>query len=377
MASPTLALCKALIARPSLTPDDAGCQALIADYLAPQGFVPEALPFGEVRNLWLRRGTQGPLFVFAGHTDVVPTGDVSQWRFPPFEPTEHQGMLYGRGAADMKAGVAAFTVACQEFVQEHPDHRGSIALLITSDEEGPSVNGTVKVCEVLKARGELPDYCVIGEPSSAQQLGDILRNGRRGSLTGVLTIQGKQGHVAYPDKVVNPIHLAAPVVAALSSTVWDRGNAYFPATSFQVASFQSGTGASNVVPGTAEIVFNFRFCTESSPESLKARVQAMIDAHGVNYTLDWTLNGEPFLTPESALTQALQTAVLAETGVSAQLNTGGGTSDGRFIAKICPQVVECGPVNATIHQIDECVAIADLDRLKNIYKRTLAQLLLD
>ncbi|HLU78215.1 MAG TPA: succinyl-diaminopimelate desuccinylase [Burkholderiaceae bacterium] len=374
-SSPVLALASALIERPSVTPDDADCQNLLTARLTAAGFQCESLVYGEVTNLWARRGSGAPLLVFAGHTDVVPTGPLEHWESAPFTATQRDGRLYGRGAADMKSSIAAFVVAAEEFIAAHPDHGGSIALLITSDEEGPAVNGTVKVCEALQARGEQLDYCIVGEPTSVSALGDTIKNGRRGSLSGRLTVQGKQGHVAYPHLARNPVHLLAPALSDLVRAHWDDGNAYFPPTTFQVSNLHAGTGATNVVPGLAVVDFNFRFSTASTPETLKARVHAILDAHGLEYDLDWTLGGEPFLTPRGALSDALASAIQAATGVEAELSTTGGTSDGRFIACICPQVVEFGPINASIHQVNEHVAIADLEPLKNIYRGTLERLL--
>ena len=374
-SSAVLDLTRDLIARASVTPDDAGCQAELAQRLIAAGFECETLIFGDVTNLWARRGTQSPCVVFAGHTDVVPTGPLDQWDSPPFVPTERDGLLFGRGAADMKSSIAAFVVAAEEFVRHHPNHKGSIALLITSDEEGPSINGTVKVCEALKARGEVLDYCIVGEPTSGTQLGDTVKNGRRGSLSGNLVIKGKQGHVAYPHLARNPIHLVAPALAELTSIEWDQGNDYFPPTTFQVSNLHAGTGATNVVPGTAELMFNFRFSTESTPQGLKQRVTELLDRHGLTYDLTWTLSGEPFLTPQGTLCQAVSQAILDETGVQTQLSTTGGTSDGRFIAKICPQVIEFGPINASIHQLNEHIQLDALEPLKNIYRRTLENLL--
>jgi len=370
------ALAEALISRPSVTPDDAGCQQLLAERLATSGFRAEHLPFDDVDNLWLRRGDSGPLLVFAGHTDVVPTGPLEKWHSDPFSPTERAGLLYGRGAADMKSSIAAFTIAAEEFVQAHPDHRGSIAMLITSDEEGPSVNGTVKVCEVLRARNEIPDYCIVGEPTSVNELGDTVKNGRRGSLSGRLVIKGKQGHVAYPHLARNAVHLLAPALAELTAIQWDNGNQYFPATTFQISNLNAGTGASNVVPGEAVVDFNFRFSTESTPELLKGKVTAVLDAHKLEYDLAWTLSGEPFLTPRGELSQAISAAIREETGVETELSTTGGTSDGRFIAKMCRQVVEFGPINASIHQTNEHIRVDTLRPLKEIYRRTLEKLLL-
>jgi succinyl-diaminopimelate desuccinylase len=383
--SATLQLTEALISRRSVTPDDGGCQALLIERLAPLGFECETIESGpddfRVTNLWaLRRGRRsgnnGKLLMFAGHTDVVPTGPLAQWQSDPFVPTHRGGKLYGRGAADMKTSIAAMVVAIEEFVAAHGESCGGIALLITSDEEGPALDGTVKVCELLKQRGERIDYCIVGEPTSLATLGDMIKNGRRGSLSGKLTVHGVQGHIAYPHLADNPIHRAAPVLAALGAVEWDRGNRYFPATSWQMSNIHGGTGAGNVIPGEVVIDFNFRFSTESTPESLKSRLQAVLDAHGLRYDLAWTLGGEPFLTPVGELSDAMSAAILAETGVRTELSTTGGTSDGRFIAKICPQVVEFGPLNASIHKIDENVEVASLDPLKNIYRRTLEGLLL-
>lgn len=373
--SKVLELASALIERPSVTPDDAGCQSMLAERLSAVGFQCETLCFGEVTNLWARRGSGAPLLVFAGHTDVVPTGPLEQWESDPFSATERNGRLYGRGAADMKSSIAAFVVAAEEFVAANPDHSGSIGLLITSDEEGPAVNGTVKVCELLQERGERLDYCIVGEPTSVSSLGDTIKNGRRGSLSGRLTVKGKQGHVAYPHLARNPVHLFAPALADLVTEHWDDGNEYFPPTTFQISNLQAGTGATNVVPGIAVVDFNFRFSTASTPESLKQRVHAILDGHGLEYELDWNLGGEPFLTPRGELSNALIDAIATATGVQAELSTTGGTSDGRFIARICPQVVEFGPINASIHQINEHIAIADLEPLKNVYRGTLERLL--
>ena len=373
-----------LMACRSITPDDGGCQALIAERLRPLGFTCETLISGpedfRVTNLWaLRRGSagrDGTLLAFAGHTDVVPTGPLAQWHSDPFVPTHRDGKLYGRGAADMKTSIAAMVVAIEEFVAAHPAHAGSIALMITSDEEGPANDGTVKLVKWLQQRGERLDCCIVGEPTSVDRVGDMIKNGRRGSLSGRLTVKGVQGHIAYPQLAKNPIHLAAPALAELAGIEWDRGNAYFPPTSWQVSNIHGGTGATNVIPGELVIDFNFRFSTESTPESLKQRVHAVLDKHGLEYDLPWTLGGEPFLTPVGSLSEALSSAILDETGLSTQLSTTGGTSDGRFIAKICPQVVEFGPVNATIHKIDEHVAVQDIEPLKSIYRRTMENLLL-
>ncbi|MFW8566326.1 succinyl-diaminopimelate desuccinylase [Orrella sp. 11846] len=373
--SSTLMLSKALIACPSVTPDDAGCQSLLMKHLSPLGFSAETLSRGGVTNLWARKGTQSPVLVFAGHTDVVPTGPVEQWRHDPFDPVIEDGKLYGRGAADMKSSIAAFVVAVQEFVEQHPNHAGSIAFLITSDEEGPAIDGTVMVCDALKARDETIDYCIVGEPSSVSQLGDTIKNGRRGSLSGKLIIRGIQGHIAYPHLARNPIHEMVPALQALTQEVWDQGNDYFPATSFQVSNIHAGTGAGNVIPGHVEIDFNFRFSTENTPETLQSRVHQILDTLKLDYTLEWTIGGLPFLTRQGTLSDALTQAIQAETGIQTQLSTSGGTSDGRFIAQICPQVIEFGPLNATIHQINEHVVVKDLDSLKNIYRRTLELLL--
>jgi len=381
--SRTLQLTEQLISRHSVTPDDGGCQALLAERLVAIGFACETLEHGPVQarvsNLWAvrrgRQGSAGKLLVFAGHTDVVPTGPLTQWSSDPFVPTHRDGQLYGRGAADMKTSIAAMVVAAEEFVAAAPDHAGSVAFLLTSDEEGPAVDGTVKVCEALAARGERLDYCIVGEPTSVDTLGDMIKNGRRGTLSGKLRVIGVQGHIAYPHLAKNPIHLVAPALAELVATTWDHGNAYFPPTSWQVSNIHAGTGAGNVIPGFAEIDFNFRFSTEATPESLKARVHAVLDQHALNYELAWTLGGEPFLTPIGDLSVALTDAIRENTGVSTELSTTGGTSDGRFIAKICPQVIEFGPLNATIHKIDERVAVASLEPLKNIYRDTLHRLL--
>jgi len=380
--SSALQLTEALIARRSPTPDDGGCQDLLSERLGPLGFECETLSFGpenfRVTNLWaVRRGRAGgKLLMFAGHTDVVPTGPLAQWHSDPFVPTHRDGKLYGRGAADMKTSIAAMVVAIEEFIAQHGEHCGGIALLITSDEEGPSVDGTVKVCEVLRQRGEVIDFCLVGEPTSVDKLGDMIKNGRRGSLTGKLTVKGVQGHIAYPQLAKNPIHLVASALAELVRIEWDRGNEYFPPTSWQMSNIHGGTGAGNVIPGELVVDFNFRFSTESTPESLKSRVQAVLDSHALNYELAWTLSGEPFLTPQGALVEALGNAIRSETGVATELSTTGGTSDGRFISKICPQVVEFGPLNETIHKIDENVIVADIEPLKNIYRKTLEGLLL-
>jgi succinyl-diaminopimelate desuccinylase len=378
----TLRLVEQLIACRSVTPDDGGCQDLIGQRLAPLGFEFETIASGptdfRVANLWaLRRGTDAsaPLLAFAGHTDVVPTGPLEQWRSDPFVPTHRDGRLHGRGAADMKSSLAAMVVAAEEFVAAQPRHRGSIAFLITSDEEGPSVDGTVRVCEWLVSRGIKLDACIVGEPTSVERLGDMIKNGRRGTLSCRLRVKGIQGHIAYPQLARNPIHQLAPALAELVATVWDHGNRYFPPTSWQVSNIHGGTGAGNVIPGDVVLDFNFRFSSESTPESLKARVQALLDRHGLEFELAWTLGGEPFLTPAGTLSEALADAIRADTGVTTELSTTGGTSDGRFIAKICPQVIEFGPLNASIHKIDEWVEVASLDPLKNIYRGVLERLL--
>ena len=380
--SATLRLVEQLIAAPSLTPRDAGCQELLAERLAVIGFECESLVFGEggaaVTNLWaIRAGRRpdAPVLVFAGHTDVVPTGPLEQWHSDPFVPTHRDGRLYGRGAADMKGSVGAMLVAAEEFVAAHPDHAGSLAFLVTSDEEGPALNGTVKVCDWLRQRGQRLDCCIVGEPTSVDRLGDMIKNGRRGSLSGRLTVHGVQGHVAYPHLARNPVHLAAPALAELAAITWDEGNAYFPPTTWQISNILAGTGVGNVIPGELVVDFNFRFSTASTPEGLKARVQEVLDRHGLRSEITWTLGGEPFLTPVGPLTDALRAAITDETGLATTLSTTGGTSDGRFIAKLCPQVVEFGPINASIHQIDEHIRVADLEPLKNIYRKTLEKIL--
>ena len=379
--SPTQTLVYDLISRHSVTPQDQGCQQVLSDRLAALGFVCETVESGpadfRVTNLWaLRPGAQpdASVLVFAGHTDVVPTGPLDQWQSPPFTPTVRNGKLYGRGAADMKTSLAAMVVAVEEFLAAHPQPQHAIAFLLTSDEEGPARDGTVKVCELLKARGQRLDWCIVGEPTSTSVLGDVIKNGRRGSLSGRLTVRGVQGHIAYPHLARNPIHLAAPALAELAALSWDAGNAHFPPTSWQMSNIHAGTGATNVIPGELVVDFNFRFSTESTPDQLKQQVHATLDRHALDYTLDWTLGGEPFLTAPGVLSAALQEAIRAETGLAAQLSTTGGTSDGRFIAKICPQVVEFGPVNASIHKIDEWVEVDAIDPLKNIYRRTLEAL---
>ncbi|MDQ1919001.1 succinyl-diaminopimelate desuccinylase [Massilia pseudoviolaceinigra] len=373
--SRTLALTEKLIALSSITPDDKGCQQHLIDLLSPLGFACETIESNGVTNLWARKGSAAPVFVFAGHTDVVPTGPVEQWQSQPFIPTQRDGKLYGRGAADMKTSIAAMVVACEEFIAEHPDHTGSIAFLITSDEEGPATDGTVVVCRLLEERGEKIDYCLVGEPTSANVLGDMIKNGRRGSLSGKLTIKGIQGHIAYPQLARNPIHQSAPALAELAAEQWDAGNEYYLPTSWQMSNIHAGTGANNVIPGDVAIDFNFRFSTASTAEDLKARVHAILDRHGLEYDLAWTLSGLPFLTPRGTLSDALSSAILTETGLQTELSTTGGTSDGRFIARICPQVIEFGPPNASIHKIDEHIDVRFIDPLKNIYRRTLDNLL--
>jgi succinyl-diaminopimelate desuccinylase len=375
MNSATLDLTRQLIERDSVTPDDKGCQPLMAERLAKCGFKNEALRIENVDNLWSVRGEEGPLLVFAGHTDVVPSGDVSAWTFPPFEPTEKDGLLYGRGTADMKGSLAAMVVATERFVKDYPNHKGRLAYLITSDEEGDAYYGTTAVMDILKERNEQIDWAVVGEPSSTALVGDTIKNGRRGSMLGYLTINGKQGHVAYPHLAKNPVHLVAPAIADLSTEVWDEGNDFFPATSFQVSNINSGTGASNVIPGTAEIMFSFRFSTEVTAEILQERAKNILDKHGFDYDLRFEVKGQPFLTDRGALVQAAVQAVADVTGKEPELSTAGGTSDGRFIAPTGAQVVELGPVNKTIHQIDECVSIDDLEKLTDMYYNIMVNLL--
>ena len=371
----TLDLAKQLISCPSVTPDDRGCIEIITERLQRIGFSCETLDRGGVRNLWARKGTTSPLFCFAGHTDVVPAGPLDQWLSDPFQASCRDGLLYGRGAADMKGSLAAFVTASEAFVAAHPQHQGSIALLLTSDEEGDAVDGTVAVTETLAARGESIDYCIVGEPTAVNRLGDTVKNGRRGSLSGKLTVHGVQGHIAYPHLAKNPIHLVAPAIDELASTEWDQGNEFFPPTTWQISNIHGGTGANNVIPGSVEILFNFRFSTASTPETLKALFCAILDQHGLNYDIAWTLGAKPFLTGRGALVDASLAAIEAETGIKADLSTTGGTSDGRFIAGICPQVIEIGPVNASIHKINECVEIDALTQLSSIYRRILEQLL--
>jgi succinyl-diaminopimelate desuccinylase len=372
---PTLELARALISRQSVTPYDGGCQPLIATRLAPLGFTAEVIASSGVTNLWLRRGRAAPVFVFAGHTDVVPTGPLEQWSSDPFTPTLRDGVLVGRGAADMKSSIAAFVVAAEEFVRAQPNHRGSIALLLTSDEEGPAIDGTTKVVEALRARGEAIDYCIVGEPTSVDRLGDTIKNGRRGSLTGRLTVRGVQGHVAYPHMARNPVHMLAPALAELAATRWDDGDEFFPPTTFQVSNIHAGTGVGNVIPGTCSVDFNFRFAPASTAGELQQRVAEVLRGHQVEHELDWTVGAQPFLTPRGELSQAISAAIEQTTGINPELSTTGGTSDGRFIATWCPQVIEFGPPNATIHKINEQIAVADLEPLKNIYLGTLVRLL--
>ncbi len=366
----------ALITRPSVTPEDRGCQALLCERLGAIGFAIESMPHGDVQNFWARHGQSGPLIVFAGHTDVVPAGPAEAWTSDPFLPEIRDGYLYGRGAADMKSSLAAFITASEDFVSRHPDHNGSIGFLITSDEEGPATNGTVQIVNTLQARNERIDYCIVGEPSSQQELGDTIKNGRRGSLNGRLRIKGRQGHVAYPQFASNPIHLVAPALSELILVEWDQGSEYFPATSFQISAIQAGTGANNVIPGQLDIEFNFRFSPAVTELELHQRLEGLFLKHGLNFDIDWSLSGQPFITEKGALITATQDAIQDVTGRSTVLSTSGGTSDGRFIAPTGTQVVELGPSNATIHQVDECVRVDDLEVLSRIYNRCLERLLL-
>jgi succinyl-diaminopimelate desuccinylase len=372
---PTLELACALIRRPSVTPDDQGCQSLLAARLENAGFRSEPLRFADVDNLWARRGTAAPLFVFAGHTDVVPPGTLEAWHSDPFRPLSRDGYLYGRGATDMKGSIAAMLTACERFVAANPEHRGSIAFLLTSDEEGPAVNGTVKVIEHLDREGTRIDWCVVGEPSSQQQVGDMIKIGRRGSLNGILKIHGTQGHVAYPELASNPVHNAAPALAELAASEWDAGNEHFPPTTFQISNVRAGTGAENVIPGHLEVCFNLRFSTQSTPDSLRARIEQLLARHDLNYEITWKVSGYPFLTQPGELVQAVCTAIREVTGLDTRLSTGGGTSDGRFIAPTGAQVVELGPSNATIHQANERVKIDDLEKLSLIYEKILGIML--
>ncbi len=375
MSSDTFSLASDLIARPSVTPEDEGCQALIAQRLSRIGFRAETMRFGDVDNLWLRRGNGTPLLCFAGHTDVVPTGPLESWTSDPFRPEVRDGHLYGRGAADMKSSLAAFVTAIERFVGEHPRHPGSIALLLTSDEEGPARDGTVRVVETLKARAERIDYCIVGEPTSVKRLGDMIKNGRRGSLSGSVTVKGAQGHVAYPHLARNPIHLFAPALAELAKTTWDEGNEYFPPTTWQVSNIKAGTGATNVIPGEIQAQFNFRFSPESSVEQLKQRFTGILDSHQLDYRIDWSLSGNPFMTRRGKLVDAVERAIRSVAGITPELSTTGGTSDGRFIADICDEVVELGPVNASIHKIDENIAVSDIDDLSRIYHQIICNVL--
>ncbi len=375
MQNDTVALARELIARCSPTPLDNGCQEILINRLQQAGFAIEKMRCGEVDNLWARRGTRAPLLCFAGHTDVVPTGPLEKWESDPFNPEIRHDRLYGRGAADMKGSLAAFVTAIERFVAVHPDHGGSIALLVTSDEEGIAVDGTVRVVEALKARNESIDYCIVGEPTCVDTLGDTIKNGRRGSLSGTLIVKGIQGHIAYPHLAKNPIHLAAPAIAELARTEWDNGNEYFPPTTWQISNINGGTGAANVIPGDVTILFNFRFSTASTVESLQAKVHEILDRHGLDYDLCWELSGKPYLTPRGSLVDAVSSAIRTVTGTEPQLSTSGGTSDGRFIADICPQIVEIGPRNATIHKINEYVELKDLEQLPEIYRLTMERLL--
>ncbi|WP_318400285.1 succinyl-diaminopimelate desuccinylase [Photobacterium leiognathi] len=373
--SPVIALAKDLMSRPSVTPEDAGCQDVMIARLEQLGFTIETMVFEDTTNLWARRGTQAPLFVFAGHTDVVPSGPVEQWHTPPFEPTIIDGYLHGRGAADMKGSLACMIVAIERFIAENPDHNGSIALLITSDEEGPFINGTTRVVDTLEARNEKIDMCIVGEPSSTLNVGDVVKNGRRGSITGDLTVKGIQGHVAYPHLANNPVHKALPALAELAASTWDNGNEYFPPTSFQIPNIAAGTGASNVIPGEFQVQFNFRFSTELTDTEIKRRVHSVLDAHGLDYDLKWTLSGHPFLTDKGTLVEAVVAAIEEVNHQQPELLTTGGTSDGRFIARTGAQVVELGPVNATIHKVNECVKVADLEKLTDMYQKVLEKAL--
>ncbi len=371
----TLDLASRLISRASVTPEDAGCLDLIEERIRPLGFACERIESGGVRNLWARRGTAGPVLCFAGHTDVVPPGPLDRWASPPFEPTIREGRLYGRGAADMKTSLAAFVTAIERFLSTEAQHCGSIALLLTSDEEGVATHGTVKVVEALAMRGERLDYCVVGEPTSVTTLGDTIKNGRRGSLSGTLRVRGQQGHVAYPQLTRNPIHELAPALAELTAMRWDEGNEHFPPTTWQVSNIHAGTGANNVIPGECEMLFNFRFASVSSVESLRQRTHEILDRHGLDYTLDWQLSGKPYLTARGRLVETLSGAIRDTVGIETELSTGGGTSDGRFIADICMEVVEFGPVNATIHKLNECVELSAIEPLSAIYEKTLRALL--
>ncbi|WP_130537444.1 succinyl-diaminopimelate desuccinylase [Thiomicrorhabdus indica] len=374
--SETIDLARKLLQIDSVTPEDKGCQSLITDYLEPLGFKSESMPFEEVTNLWSRKGTESPVLVFAGHTDVVPTGPVESWEYPPFSAHIDGDMLYSRGAADMKSSIACFMVAAKQFVTDYPKHQGSIGFLITSDEEGPAINGTVKVIETLESRNEKFEYCIVGEPSSSNKLLDSIKNGRRGSLSGKLTIKGIQGHIAYPDLAENPIHSFAPALEQLTNVTWDHGNEYFPPTSFQISNINGGTGATNVIPGALEVLFNFRFSTEHTPESLQESVHAILDHHELDYELEWNLSGLPFITPANGeLIDAVEQASETVLGYKPELSTGGGTSDGRFIATTGAQTIEVGPINATIHKVNECVSVSDLEKLTQVYYQILVNIL--
>ena len=375
MSEPVRQLAEALIARASVTPEDAGCLELIAERLKPLGFSFERIDRNGTSNLWARRGTTAPLMVLAGHTDVVPTGSLDAWTTPPFQPSERDGKLYGRGAADMKSSLAAFVVAVEQFVTENPNHPGSIAFLLTSDEEGPANDGTTIVVDALKARGETIQYAIVGEPTSVNRCGDMIKNGRRGSLSGNLTIKGVQGHVAYPHLARNPIHQFAPALAELSATTWDNGNEYFPPTTWQISNFNAGTGATNVIPGTLNLKFNFRFSTASTADGLKQHVEDLLKRHGLEYSIEWTLGAKPFITPEGPLADAARNAIKTVCGIDTELSTTGGTSDARFIADIAEQIIELGPVNASIHMIDEHIELSALPELAAIYKNIFSQLL--
>ncbi|MCK5726828.1 MAG: succinyl-diaminopimelate desuccinylase [Thiotrichaceae bacterium] len=373
----TLELTEQLISRDSITPEDKGCQDLLSNLLEPAGFNTEAMHSNDVKNVWIRRGTEQPVFCFAGHTDVVPTGPIENWDSHPFKPEQRNGLLYGRGTADMKGSIAAMTIAVKRFIVDYPDHQGSIAFLITSDEEGPATDGTIQVVNTLEARNEKIKWCLVGEPSSSQQLGDVIKNGRRGSLGCNLTIIGKQGHVAYPQLASNPIHLATPFMAELNEMQWDEGNAFFPPTTFQISNINAGTGATNVIPGELDMVFNFRFSTEVTAIELQQQVEALLEKHQLDYRIEWNLSGEPFLTAKGELVAAAVSAIKQETGINPELSTSGGTSDGRFIAPTGAQVLELGPLNATIHQVNECVSINDLETLEKIYYQMLIELLVN
>jgi succinyl-diaminopimelate desuccinylase len=373
--SATLELAKKLIAQASVTPEDGDCQTIISKHLEASGFLAEPMPFGEVKNLWLRRGTQAPLLVFAGHTDVVPTGPEEQWHSPPFEPTLRDNKLYGRGAADMKSSIAAMTIACENFIRTHPQHKGSVALLLTSDEEGPAMNGTKKVIEQLQARDDCIDWCIVGEPTSSSSVGDTLKIGRRGSLSATLKIHGLQGHVAYPQQAKNPIHKFAPALVELTDLGWDTGNEHFPATTFQISNFNAGTGASNIIPGILSVEFNLRFSNEITAEDIKSKIEQLLQKHQLDYAIDWHLSGDPFYCKPEELVRACEQAILETLNIKPELSTTGGTSDGRFIAPTGAQVVELGPVNESIHKIDEHIEVAALDQLTTVYENILKKLL--